>query len=796
MREIRHFIPAREASAELPLQRYLDPLPADVVGRYLECYTRAGELALDPLAQRPALPLLASVSGRKALAGNFNPISTLLIEGMLTLPQPEELDAATTQLGDSPKRGVTLREHINRLYASTCENCSSSLSVDYFLWDGEQSRPLQKRYQCPSCGLADEFPVEDEDLLNLERVENQGVHYWYLLDRLAQPHEPERQLAEELLQLYTPRNLYALADLSMKIEALFPDSPVRVALQLVLLSCLDTCSKLAGAPIPRAPTMHLQPPSRFVERNVWQAFEEAYRLVRRLAPAGPLRLASRLEDLMEGNAQALVLNEPVRRVAAMLPPASVALVIAAPQAYYRPFWTLSYLWSGWLWGRHKAALLKPLLRRKTMGWSWYRRSLAAALRTLHRPLRAQGNMIFLLEGADLAHVTNLILASVGADFKLDGLLYQPQEVEPPRHPKQGVAGAYRLAFSADTTAHAEPGEVSPETLGPELRQAALRAMTELLRERGQALHLSWLHAAAFELWAREGLLRLALALDRELSAADLLQQELEAALDEGLESGLLELVPEESDEENAPQLWWLRGQGYPSNPLGDRLEGAVLQALQGGDGSREELEETLYARFPGLFTPQARILDQCITSYGRHDIASGQWLLREEDTPQNLAQEREGTLAALATAGSRLGYQVRSSGLDSQFERAEGAGKGRCHLPSGIDLSWEEAGTPCHLFAIKQTARFGDLLAQDVTLGDEARRYIVLCERRLDLLRFRMDTEVLLTRALADGCWRFIKFRTLQTLAATKELHREDLEHFVGLEPLVESPDAQLPLFS
>ncbi|MDH4208841.1 MAG: hypothetical protein OEV76_08200, partial [Anaerolineae bacterium] len=539
MREIRHFVPARAASAELPLQRYLESVPADVAACYLEDYMGAEELALDPLAQSPALPLVASLSGRKALVSNFNPICTLLVEGLLTLPQPEELDAATTQLGDSPKRGMALREHISRLYASTCENCAGPLVVDHFSWDGEQGRPVAKYYQCPGCGLAGGFPVEAEDLRNLERVEAHGVHYWYLLDRLAQPHEPERQLAEELLQLYTPRNLYALADLSMKIEALFSDSPVLLALQLILLSCLDTCSKLAGAPIPRAPTMRLQPPSRFMERNVWQAFEEAYRVVRGWAPARPLRLVSGVEDLLEGNAQALVLNEPLRRVAGMLPPASVTLVIGAPQAYYRPFWTLSYLWSGWLWGQSKASLLKPLVRRRLMGWSWYRRSLAAALRTLHRPLTAQGKMIFVLERADLAQVSNLILASVGADFKLDRLLYQPQEAEPPRHPKQAVAGAYRLTFSTDATVRAEPDEVSRETLGPELRQAALAAITELLQERGQALHLSWLHAAAHERWARDGFLRLALALDRELSAADLLQEELEASLDDGLESGLL-----------------------------------------------------------------------------------------------------------------------------------------------------------------------------------------------------------------------------------------------------------------
>jgi DNA-directed RNA polymerase subunit RPC12/RpoP len=368
MRDVEYFIPARETDPEIPLQRYLAPLAADVLRQHLGRCTSPGDLILDPTAQTPHLPLAAARLGRKAISSNFNPISTLLVRGILSLPAPDELDAATMQLGDSLKRGIPLRDHINGLYASSCERCSRPVIVEHFLWDGEESSPVSKRYQCPHCGNEGQFPVVHGDLQALEAVESQGVHYWYLLERLAQPHEPERMLAEELLQLYTSRNLYALTDLSMRIEGLFSHSPSQTALQLILLSCLDKCSKLAAAPMPRATASRLEPPSTFMERNVWHAFEEAYLHVRELVPADPVSLASEVGEVLEQDLQALVLNEPVRKVAALLPPASVSLIIGAPQAYYRPFWTLSYLWSGWLWGRHKATLLKPLLRRKTMGW--------------------------------------------------------------------------------------------------------------------------------------------------------------------------------------------------------------------------------------------------------------------------------------------------------------------------------------------------------------------------------------------------------------------------------------------
>jgi hypothetical protein len=251
MSEIEHFIPSRHGIREIPLERYLQLLPGNVVAEYVATYTKPGELVLDPFAQTETLLLKAAAQGRRGIASNFNPINTLLLQGLLTLPSPQEIDGATMHLGDSLKRDVPLREHINQLYATTCHRCLQSVTVEYFLWDGEDDRPVEKYYHCPHCATDGQFPIEDADLEALNRIEEQGVHYWYLVERLARPYEPERKLAQELLELYTPRNLYALTDLSMKIEVLFADSPLQVALQLILLVCLDTCSKLDASSMPR-----------------------------------------------------------------------------------------------------------------------------------------------------------------------------------------------------------------------------------------------------------------------------------------------------------------------------------------------------------------------------------------------------------------------------------------------------------------------------------------------------------------------------------------------------------------
>jgi hypothetical protein len=624
------------------------------------------------------------------------------------------------------------------------------------------------------------------------------VHYWYLLERLAQPHQPERKLAQELLELYTPRNLYALTDISMKIETLFSGSPLHSALQLILLACLDTCSKLSASPLPRPTALRLHPPSKFVERNVWHAFEEAYRQVRSLSPPPPLTLSPRLEELVgEEKGQAIVINAPLRRLASMLPPASVSLVVTAPRSYYRPFWTLSYLWSGWLWGREKTALLRHLLRRKVMGWSWYRKSLSAALRSLHRPLRAQGKMVFILEAADLTHITNLIVAAVGADFRLETILYQAQEIHPPREAMRGVEGAYRLVFARDERPDDKLQPPSIEVLAQALQESALRAAREMLRERGEALHFSWLHTGICQRWSRDDLLRQTLMLEKEVSTTDFLEEQMEAALQEGLKTNTLDLLPDGSCEDEMGCLWWLRGKGYPPRPLGDRVEEAVCQALrEGAEVAHEPLRDSIYARFPGLFTPGPGVVEECLRSYGVYDEASGHWQLRTEEESHSLVRERDEALTALVKLGQRFGYQVSVRGRRLQELLTAPDGSSQHRPPKRMDVAWEEEGGPCHLFAFRQTTALADILGHTAPELGEGRRYIVIPDRRLDLLRFRMENEVLLHRALAQGEWEFIKLRHLRTLARREKLDRQDLSQIAGLEPIIESPEAQLPLFS
>jgi len=697
----------------------------------------------------------AARKGRSALAAHFSPLNVLMARATLRLPPPEEIDAATTRLGDAPKLGAPLREHITQLYATSCHRCRNPVVADHFAWDRDRGLPVEKGYRCPHCEAQGDFPVEESDLETLAKIEERGVHYWYLLDRLASPGDEGRELAQSLLELYTPRNLYALVNLSMKVEALFSASPILETLQLILLICLDTCRKLEGEGQAR-----LRPPRSFRERNVWHAFEKAYIRLRSLSSN------SRLSGSIPLPAKAIV-KRSIRGLASGLERESLELIITAPPPLDRPFWALSYLWTGWLLGKEATAVFKPLLRPRSLDWSWYQRATAAAMRALTPLLRPAGRIVFILEPGQLRQAERLVLAGAEVGLRLEGLFLQPCEPSTSALWRKERANRYRLSLVKNPK---KPS--SAPGLASRMRKSAFEACRKLLRERGDPLLFEWLHAAILKRWSEEDLLRQA-ALLEGVSLAQFVTEQMEETLKESLDTGnfiLLDETGEIREDEEADwntSLWWIK-EAPPSSPLGDQVEKVTSQLLQEVKGFQQVREE-VYSLFPGLLTPDPGLVEEALHSYGQGSPEA--WRLRPPE------EVREEMIALLLRLGERLGFEAWAGG----------------RLPRYADVGWRE-GETSYLFLIRQKVSLRDL-CRWVEEGPKARHLILIPDERASLLRLRLEGSPLIRKRLTESDWDFAKFGHLRSLAAQEEVDRHDLKKIVGLLPPIESAEAQLPLF-
>lgn len=754
---INHFIPSQRREEEIPLERYLDPMPGNVVSRYIEAYSHPGGMILDPFCQTAVVVEEAVRKGRSALAAHFSPLNVLMARATLSLPPPEEIDAATTRLGDAPKLGASLREHITQLYVTSCHRCRNPVVADHFAWDRERGLPVEKGYLCPHCEAQGDFPVEESDLESLAKVEERGVHYWYLLDRLASPDEEGRELAQSLLELYTPRNLYALVNLSMKVEALFSGSPILETLQLILLICLDTCRKLEGEGRAR-----LRPPWSFRERNVWHAFEEAYIQLRSLSSK------SRLSDNVPPSTEAIV-KRSIRDLTSGLERESLELVITAPPPLDRPFWALSYLWTGWLLGKEETTVFKLLLRPRSLDWSWYQRATAATMRHLVPLLRPEGRIVFILGRGELPQAERLILAGAEVGLQLEGLFLQPCEPSTTVLLQKERANSYRLSLVKNRPPKKLP---SAPSLASRMRRSAFEACRKLLRERGDPLLFEWLHAAILKRWSEKDLLRQATLLEG-VSLAQFAAEQMEEALKKSLDGGNFILldetgeIREDAEADWNSSLWWLK-EAPPPSSLGDQVEKVTSQLLQEEKGFQQVREE-VYSFFPGLLTPDPGLVEEALRSYGQGSPEG--WRLRPPEGG------REEMIALLLRLGERLGFQAWAG----------------AKLPRYADVAWRD-GEISYLFLIRQRVSLGEL-CRLMEKGAKARHLILIPDERASLLRLRLEASPLIRKRLMVSYWDFLKFGHLRSVAVQEEVDRHDLKKIVGLLPPIESAEAQLPLF-
>jgi hypothetical protein len=771
---------------------FLAPWPSGLAAAFIEAYTHPDAVVLDPFAVSDVSIREAVAAGRRIIATNSSPLSIAWLRDCLSPPEPAALTAAVTRLGDSPKRGVPLREHLDQLYRTRCPACRRPAVAGYFIWSREPADPRRKWVTCPACGEAGLAAADAGDLAVLDEVETRGLHYWYLLDRVASPQDTDgRARAEALLEIYTPRALYAIADLLMKIEATF-DEEMQVHLKTTLLTCLDAASSLHGlggegpghgdAPSDpgrssapgevTAPALAhpagLRPPPRFVERNVWRLFEAAARqraVAASATPALPLQADLHWATRLPASSQGLVWvhNLGVGAVGRSLSPESVPLVLTAPPQPDPAAWGLAYLWTGWLFGAEEAARLKSLALQKWPDWAWYQAAMASALRALRPVFRFDGRCVLAFRTSSPHHAFAVALAALAAGYDIES--WQHRAI---------VEHQFTLT---PAPLHAPPPS-DPEALRPRVVAESAKAAADFVAERGEPVQTETLHIAAWHRLMRKGVLETAHA---SLPPSRVLSW-LHAAINEGLETAQAADLAPVSGDDDRPVGWWLgkTGRRLPE-PLSDRVEKAVLAALRETPDLEEgAFRQSIYRRFNGPLTPDAGLVRVCLEAYGE-EVSPGHWRLRPDEREAEWQERMSACIRSLLALGERLGYHARQWGHH-------------------FDVVWEEEARPWATFNLAPTADVARFLPGLSGEGAAARpevrwRNLVMPAARTGLWQHKLAAYPWLARTMQAGGWTFIKIEHLSALAARANLTRHDLKAISGLVPLVERGEGQLPLF-
>ncbi len=833
------FYPGSDAPSPVgfPLARYLPPLPPGMAAAWLVENVPPGSWLFDPLGASPALTLEAARAGYYVLVASNNPILSFITETLARAPRSADFQSALADLAMEKRGDERLQTHLQSLYLTVCDSCAEPVQAQAFIWRKDEPQPFARVYDCPKCGQSGEHPIAPPDLERLKALGGDKFQRARALQRVILNEEAHRADVEEALENYLPRALYGLFTLANKLEGLgLPPERARL-LQALLISTFDQCNSLWPWPGGRSRPKQLSVPPQFRENNLWMALEDAVK--EWTQPGSPLPVTRWPELPPEGAGGGICLFRG--RVKALMPLPETMRLGAVLTVFPRPnqaFWTLSALWSGWLWGAEAALPLLNVLDRRRYDWNWHTTAIHSALAAVagasagrqavlapldaagtasrpsapldaagtasrpsapldaagtasrpSAPLDAAGNIAAqtpffgLLPELAPGFLSAVVTASSAAGFALEGLALRGEQ--------ELAQGLWRPAGRLPIPSRGPVPEM-PFPDAEKLDSAARAAIRSDLRSRNEPAPYLTLYAAGLAGMAQAG------ALPRGLSSipADLLNR-VQAGLARAFADRSLLKVVGPADEERG--TWWLAQTPAPPDapgdlPLADQVEMEVVRFLQKQPAFPfTALDHHICAQFPGLRTPPVGLIRACLESYGEplqpapagSPAAQITWRMRQNETATVRKADLQDARALLARIGQQMGYAINTR---------------------NNALTWETNGAPVWWFYLMASSIFSRYVYTAPPEHAGGQRALVIPGSRAQLVRYKLRHDPRLAAAAATAvgkpetqsgpfpAWRFIKFRHLRDIASRADLSPITWEALLNEDPLTDEA-TQMQLF-
>lgn len=727
------FHPGELSFAPLPLERFLPSLPQGAVSSWLNELREPGGWVIDPFNATPALALEAARAGYRVVVASNNPVLSFLLETLASAPRAADFLAALAELGATRRGEERLELHLRALYQTTCTTCGRTTQAQAFLWRRGEPAPHARLYRCEHCQEQAERPLAEDDLERLSRLGNLNLHRARALSRVASPEDDHYDGVREALSAYLDRPLYVLSTLINKQEGLALSAEMRRCLQALLISACDAASALWPHGVGRTRPRQLGVPAQFRENNLWLAMEEAITTWSAQSVAVPVVRWPELPppggiSLFSGRARGLI----------PLPEQINPLVVLT--AFPRPnqaFWTLSAMWSGWLWGREAALPLRALLERKRFDWIWHANALASPLIALARALPAGTPLIGLIPEATPGFLAAILSAAETSGWSLQGLALREDE---------------ELAQVLWHAAHSPDRSTAEETS----HEAAFsEGMRETLEGRAEPAPYLPVYAGGLYNLVQRG------EVPTNLTAGELVAR-IQALAGRVFASRAFIFRFAGASQEEERSLWWLTNPPPDlEEPLADRVEREVIRSLQREPGmTRRAVEEHLCRLFPGLLTPPADLITAILESYASELPGHpGHWQLLPQEAPARRRADLEEVRQLLIELGKRMGFTVSGD----------------------LPLVWTPAAFGQVYFFYPMASSLVSRFVLGNPPGPVRQCVMVFPGGRARLLSFKLRRDPRLADLLKG--WHLLKFRHLRHLAERSDLTPEVWESLLDADP-------------
>jgi len=792
---IDYAIVAKPHSSRYLMHRYWARKPHNVVSKYIEHYSKEGDIVLDPFAGSGVTAIESLILKRKAIAVDLDPVSNFITRCTVLPADLEALDDIFSTIKN------TVKPQIDELYQTKCSRCGENTIAEAIIWNG--NKPIEIRYRCQCKKQGKETlwkEVEQDDLDRLSQIDATTIPYWHPTTRLVWNSRVNVSRDMTVVDLFTHRNLFALAAIFNAIEKIA--NPIHKQLmKFCFTSSLGQASKMvfvyrkAGREkqVGGWATRGYWIPREYFEINAWNGFEERFQKLKRGKTETNQLLGSDLQEAtnfkeLSDKKPFLVLNQSTTALSS-IPDDSVDYIFTdPPYGDSVPYLELDLLWASWLREQQNfddEIVISDSPERKK-DFDEYYRMLRQAFLEINRVLKPSRWLTVTFHNTDMQIYNSIIRAVVYSGFKLDKILYQ----QPARTSAKALLAPYGSAIGDYYLRFLKPESPRQFALDEALidlsafENIVVDAVRSIIAKRGQPVSYNDVLQGIYVMLDQYGYLLAA--------KPDRIENVLEKHKDTDFE--FIEV-----------KGWWLKNpQEYLLHviPLNERVEMTVIQALRRvAKASFDDILQDLFLTFKNALTPNPPVVASILNEYALK-TKDGKWKLK----PSVEIRENEHSMMIhlLCSIGIKSGFSIFSGHPSASYEgekvtdlkgyktleRIVDIDSGSLKKVEEIDVVWHKGGVITHIFEVENTTGITEALVRGANISYEVKRYIVLPEERDNLLQSRMR-EPLLADQFTQGRWQVIYYGRLSEFF---EEHKRKKYTLMEFESIVGSKSAQRTL--